>query len=194
VGLAAKALPNLGSLLQGTDDMQQMGVEYPKSLLNEDRLSGLASLLRPGPKPGERAPDAEVTHRGETTSLFRFLYNPDGHTTGWALLCFDGRSSDAGASLLDTVEAVTPWTWVRPRLVLAGPMVDGASVPALSDMDGKAHGAYGLEGRPALVLVRPDGHIAFRGDAERADELVAYCRKTFGAEPVRSTSALVAAQ
>ncbi|GJE04541.1 hypothetical protein [Methylobacterium isbiliense] len=174
--------------------MQQMGVEYPKSLLNEDRLSGLASLLRPGPKPGERAPDAEVTHRGETTSLFRFLYNPDGHTTGWALLCFDGRSSDAGASLLDTVEAVTPWTWVRPRLVLAGPMVDGASVPALSDMDGKAHGAYGLEGRPALVLVRPDGHIAFRGDAERADELVAYCRKTFGAEPVRSTSALVAAQ
>jgi hypothetical protein len=73
-------------------------------------------------------------------------------------------------------------------------MVDGASVPALSDMDGKAHGAYGLEGRPALVLVRPDGHIAFRGDAERADELVAYCRKTFGAEPVRSTSALVAAQ
>ncbi len=31
LGLAAKALPNLGSLLQGTDDMQQMGVEYPKS-------------------------------------------------------------------------------------------------------------------------------------------------------------------
>ncbi|MDQ0442644.1 FAD-dependent monooxygenase [Methylobacterium persicinum] len=34
LGLAAKALPNLGSLLQGTDDMQQIGVEYPKSLLN----------------------------------------------------------------------------------------------------------------------------------------------------------------
>lgn len=194
LGLAAKALPKLGSLLQGTDDMQQMGVAYPKSLLNEDRLSGLASLLRPGPKPGERAPDAEVTHCGETTNLFRFIYNPDSHTTGWALLCFDGRSSDAGASLFDTVEAVTPWTWVRPRLVLAGPMVDGGAIPVLSDMDGKAHGAYGLEGRPALVLVRPDGHIAFRGDADRADRLVAYCRKTFGAEPVRSTSALVADQ
>jgi hypothetical protein len=85
LGLAAKALPNLSSLLQGTDDMQQMGVSYPKSSLNEDRLSGLATLLRPGPKPGERAPDAEVTHRGETKSLFRFLYNrtatpPDGRS------------------------------------------------------------------------------------------------------------------
>ncbi|MFB0489954.1 3-(3-hydroxy-phenyl)propionate hydroxylase [Methylobacterium sp. OAE515] len=194
LGLAAKALPNLGSLLQGTDDMQQMGVEYPKSLLNEDRLSGLATVLRPGPKPGERAPDAEVTHRGETTSLFPFLYNPDGHTTGWSLLCFDGRSSDAGASLLDAADAVTPWPWVRPRLVLAGPPVDDADVPVLSDMDGKAHGAYGLEGRPALVLVRPDGHIAFRGDADRTDRLVAYCRRAFGAEVARSTSELAAAQ
>jgi 2-polyprenyl-6-methoxyphenol hydroxylase-like FAD-dependent oxidoreductase len=194
LGLAAKALPNLGSLLQGTDDMQQMGVSYPKSSLNEDRLSGLATLLRPGPKPGERAPDAEVTHRGETTNLFRFLTNPDGHTTGWALLCFDGRSPEAGASLLDAVDAVASWPWVRPRLVLAGPTVDGSDAPKLSDMDGKAHGAYGLEGRPALVLVRPDGHIAFRGDADRVDRLVAYCRKAFGAELVRSTGELAAAQ
>lgn len=193
LGLAAKALPNLGSLLQGTDDMQQMGVSYPKSSLNEDRLSDLASLLRPGPKPGERAPDAEVTHRGETTSLFPFLYNPDGHTTGWALLCFDGRSPEAGASLPDAIDAVASWPWVRPRLVLAGPTVDGSDVPVLSDMDGKAHGAYGLEGRPALVLVRPDGHIAFRGDADRVDRLVAYCRKAFGAEVGRSAS-LAAAQ
>ncbi|MFY9293844.1 MAG: FAD-dependent monooxygenase [Methylorubrum rhodinum] len=194
LGLAAKALPNLGSLLQGTDDMQQMGVEYPRSPLNDDRLSGLATVLRPGPKPGERAPEAEVTHQGETTSLFRFLTNPDGHTTGWALLCFDGRSPEAGAALLDAVEAATPWPWVRPHLVLAGPMVDGAGVPVLSDMDGKAHWAYGLEGRPALVLVRPDGHIAFRCDVDRSDRLVAYCRKAFGAEPVRSTGVLLAAQ
>jgi len=179
LGLAAKALPNLGSLLQGTDDMQQMGVAYPKSLLNEDRLSGLTTLLRPGAKPGERAPDAEVTHRGETARLFRFLTNPDGHTTGWALLCFDGRSPDVGAALLGAVQAVALWPWVRPRLVLAGPMVDGGDVPVLSDMDGRAHGAYGLEGRPALVLVRPDGHIAFRADGDRIEHLTAYCRKVF---------------
>ncbi|SFU77981.1 2-polyprenyl-6-methoxyphenol hydroxylase [Methylobacterium sp. 174MFSha1.1] len=181
LGLAARALPNLGSLLQGTDDMQQMKVAYPKSRLNEDRLSGLTSLLRSGPRPGERAPDAEVTAGGETTTLFRFLANPDGRTTGWALLGFDGRTGSARDALRAAVAAVVPWPWVRPRLVLAGPLVAGVDVPVLSDLDGKAHGAYGLEGRPALVLVRPDGHIAFRGEAGRADHLVAYCRRVFGA-------------
>jgi 3-(3-hydroxy-phenyl)propionate hydroxylase len=179
LGLAAKALPNLGSLLQGTDDMQQMGVAYPRSLLNEDHLSGLATLFRPGPKPGERAPDAEVTRAGRTTTLFRLLYNPDGHSTGWALLCFDGRLPAARPALLDAVRAVSPWPWVRPRLVLAGPLLEVDETPVLSDMDGRAHGAYGLEGRPALVLVRPDGHIAFRGNADRIDSLKAYCRKVF---------------
>lgn len=60
-------------------------------------------------------------------------------------------------------------------------MADGTATPVLSDMDGKAHGAYGLEGRPELVWVRPDGHNAFRGEADRADRLAAYCRKVFGA-------------
>lgn len=181
LGLAAKALPNLGSLLQGTDDMQQMGVAYPKSLLNADRLYGLARLVRPGARPGERAPDAEVTRAGETTTLFPFLYNPDGRTTGWALLCFDGRAQGAHASLRAAIRAVAPWPWIRPRLVLAAPETGSWDAPVLSDMDGKAHGAYGLEGRPALVLVRPDGHIAGRFDADRSEPLTAYCRTVFGA-------------
>lgn len=184
LGLAAKALPNLGSLLQGTDDMQQMGVAYPGSLLNADHLSGLANLthlLRPGPKPGQRAPDAPVTRDGVRTRLFPFLYNPDGWTTGWALLCFDGRSPEAAPALLEAVRAVAPWPWLRPRLVLAGPLIAAAEVPVLSDLDGRAHGAYGLEGRPALVLVRPDGHIAFRSGADRTDRLIAYCRALFDA-------------
>ena len=183
LGLAAKAMPSIGSLLQGTDDLQQMSVSYPKSSLNEDHLSGLAHLLQRGPKPGERAPEAEVTHAGRTTTLFPFLYNPDGWTSGWALLCFDGRSSDAGVSLLAAIEAVASWGTVRPRLVLAGPFLNVADVPVLSDLDGKAHGAYGLEGRPALVLVRPDGHIAFRGAADHPEHLTSYCKKVFGARP-----------
>jgi 2-polyprenyl-6-methoxyphenol hydroxylase-like FAD-dependent oxidoreductase len=193
LGLAAVALPHLGSLLQGTDDMQQIGVGYPDSMLNEDHLSGLARLLRPGPKPGERAPDAEVTHEAVTTTLFPFLYNPDGRTTGWALLCFDGRSPSAQTSLLEAVHAVARWPSVRPRLVLAGPLFDSGDTPVLSDMDGKAHGAYGLEGRPALVLVRPDGHIAFRADAERIDLLTAYCSKVLREEVPESGFRLTSA-
>lgn len=180
LGLAAKAVPGIGALLQGTDDLQQLAVAYPESPLNEDHLSGPAHLLQRGPKPGARAPDAEVTRDGVTTTLFPFLTNPDGRTTGWALLGFDGRSAEAGLSLRAAVAAVAPWGWVRPRLVLAGPAVAAGDVPLLSDLDGKAHGAYGLEGQPALVLVRPDGHIAFRDAADRADRLAAYCRRVFG--------------
>lgn len=73
----------------------------------------------------------------------------------------------------DAVHAVAPWPWVRSRFVLTGLKLDGGDAPLLSDMDGNAHGAYGLEGRPALVLVRPDGHIAFRDDAGRGDRLTA---------------------
>lgn len=180
LGMAARAVPSLGALLQGTDDLQQMSVRYPNSPLNEDHLSGVAHLLQRGPGPGERAPEAEVTHAGRTTSLFPFLYNPDGRTTGWALLCFDGRSANAGPLMRAAIEAVAPWGNVRPRLVLAGPSFDVGGVPVLSDLDGKAHGAYGLEGQAALLLIRPDGHIAFRDTAERHDRLAAYCQRVFG--------------
>jgi 3-(3-hydroxy-phenyl)propionate hydroxylase len=49
----------------------------------------------------------------------------------------------------------------------------------LSDLDGKAHGAYGLEGQPSTVLVRPDGHIAYRDAADRPERLAASCRRIF---------------
>ncbi|UHC15691.1 FAD-dependent monooxygenase [Methylobacterium currus] len=180
LGLAAKAVPGLGALLQGTDDLQQLAVRYPDSPLNEDHLGGLAHPLQRGPTPGDRAPEAEVTQAGETTSLFRLLTNPDGVTTGWTLLCFDGRSATSSPSLRAAIEAVAPWRCVRPRLVLAGPSIEAGTVPVLSDLDGKAHGAYGLEGQPAVLLVRPDGHIAFRDAADRPDRLDAYCRRVFG--------------
>jgi len=188
LGLATKVVPGLGALLQGTDDLQQLSVRYPTSPLSEDHLQGLSHLLQRGPKPGERAPEAEVTQDGRTTSLFPFFYNPDGRTTGWALLCFDGGASEAGASLRAAVEAVAPWNWVRPRLVLAGPLLNGADVPVLSDLDGKAHGAYGLEGQPAIVLIRPDGHIAFRATPDRTDHLAAYCGRIFGPRGVPAAS------
>ena len=115
----------------------------------------------------------------ETTRLHHALRNPDGDTTGWTLLCFDGRRDDAGPPLREAVAAAAPFRSVHPRLVLGGPLPDPAPAPLLSDMDGEAHGAYGLDRRPALVLVRPDGHIAFRDAADRADRLSAYCRRMF---------------
>ncbi|MFC0385198.1 hypothetical protein [Muricoccus vinaceus] len=37
-----------------------------------------------------------------------------------------------------------------------------------------------MAGAPALVLIRPDGHIAFRGPVHRPDLLQEFCRAKFG--------------
>lgn len=78
-------------------------------------------------------------------------------------------------------------SFVRPRLVLAAPADPnvGDGLMVLSDFDEAAHAAYELSGLPALVLIRPDGHIAFRGPAGRPDLLEQYCAKVFG-PPARS--------
>ena len=178
------ALPNLGSKIFGGDDLQQLSVRYRESPLSEDHLGGLREILRRNvPHPGDRAPDAEVVAPdGSATTLFAHLYNPDGRTWGWRLLLFDGRKTEAGADLLRAAEAVATWSPVRPCFVLAAPPlpgVDAGETPRLFDLDGQAHGAFSLEGVPALVLVRPDGHIAFRAPADRTELLRRYCERIF---------------
>ena len=187
LNVGAKIVPNLGSRIQGTDDLQQLSVDYPKSPLNDDHM-GLSQVLRAHvPHAGDRAPDAEVTDEaGRTTSLFPYIYNADGKTWGWSLLAFDGGKEDTTTRLVSALAEVARWDWVRPRLVLAGPLVpksEAGDAPVLSDLDGRAHGVYGLAGIPALILVRPDGHIAFRGPAEKPELLKAYCKKVFGEAP-----------
>lgn len=184
--LAGKVVPDLGSKMFGSNDLQQLTVSYRHGALSEDHLVGLRELLRSdAPRAGDRAPHAKVTAAdGTTPSLFSFIYNPDGWTWGWALLAFDGRRADARAELLAGVEAAARWDFIRPRLVLAAPGdpdIGRAGLTVLSDFDEGAHAAYGLHGLPALVLVRPDGHIAFRGPASRPDLLEAFCAKIFPA-------------
>lgn len=179
--VAASFVPNIGELIQGTDDMQQLSVGYPESPLNEDHLGGLRELLhRRVPHPGDRAPDADVIAAdGSSTTLFAHIYNPDGQSWGWALLAFDGQQADALPQLRTAIAAASPWPCIRPRLVLGAAIAQPDDPAALSDLDGVAHAAFGMEGKPALVLIRPDGHIAFRAPAGRADLLASYCKKLF---------------
>ncbi len=183
--VGAKLVPDIGSRIQGTDDLQQLSVSYPKSPLNDDHI-GLRQLLRAHvPHAGDRAPDAEVTDEaGRATNLFSHIYNADGRSWGWPLLAFDGRKDGAGQQLVKALAEVAGWECVRPRLVLAGPLVakaEAGSAAVLSDMDARAHAAYALDGLPSLVLIRPDGHIAFRGPASRPELLKDYCERMFGA-------------
>ena len=179
-----QAVPNIGSLLFGSDDLQQLSVSYPDSPLSEDHFD-LRQLLHPGgPKAGDRAPDAKVTDpQGKTTTMFSNIYSPDGQSYGWSLLAFDGRQPEATPALLAALGQVSNWDWVRPRLVLAAPLTPAAKespLTRLADRDGHAHAAFGLEGLPALVLIRPDGHIAFRCPVDQPELLQHYCEKVFG--------------
>lgn len=193
--LAADLIPNLGSLIFGVDDLQQLSTAYPDSTLSEDHLR---QPLTSGVKhSGARAPDAEVTTRDHrTTTLFKCIYNPDDQSWGWSLLAFDGRETEAAQAALDAVARVRGYNWVRPRLVLAAPGsagFDGGSVTTLWDLDLAAHAAYGLSATPALVLVRPDGHIAFRGPLAKPGLLESYCQRVFtvpsGGRAVREEAA-----
>ncbi|MGF9691375.1 FAD-dependent monooxygenase [Rhizobium sp. 0TCS1.26] len=179
--LAARFLPDIGALIQGSDDLQQLSVAYPESPLNEDHLTGLADLVgQAAPKAGDRAPDAKlIAPDGSSTTLFDHLYNPDGHSWGWTLLAFDGRDADAISALRAACGEVQDWHFVRPRLVLGAAMAIEHDPASLSDLDNEAHSAYGLSAA-VLVLIRPDGHIAYRGTADRPDSLRAYCEKVFG--------------
>ncbi|MFP1624162.1 FAD-dependent monooxygenase [Streptomyces sp. 5K101] len=106
------------------------------------------SSLAAGPgndvlRPGDRAPDAPCTDpTGNPVRLFQLFAGP--HFT---LLGF----GPAGAAALYEV-ADEHGDLVRTHAVDAGPS-------GLSDTDGHARRAYGIDG-DALVLVRPDNHVA----------------------------------
>ncbi len=177
---AADAIPNLGSRVFGGDDLQQLTVAYRDSPLSEDHLHALPLTQRGAPRAGDRAPDARVTTPdGKTLALFDRIYAPDAPSWGWTLLAFDGRDEDALPALAEACSAAAPWPWVRSHLVVAAPaaQAEPAGVPVLFDLDEAAHAAYGLRGRAALVLVRPDGHIALRAPADRAGQLTAYLER-----------------
>ena len=85
--------------------------------------------------------------------------------------------------LRTAIAKVERWDWVRPRMVLGAAQPRAEGMTALSDLDGLAHAAYGVDGTPALILIRPDGHIAFRGHAEKPELLCIYCERIFGSVP-----------
>ena len=180
---AVAVVPDLASKIFGGSDMEQLGVAYPDSPLSQDGLSTLRSRRRVAPA-GHRAPDAPVVEEdGRRTTLFGEIYPTDGCTWGWTLLAFDGARADSHDQLLAAVSATGTRDWIRPRLLVADPAAAAdspSSVPRLFDLDQHAHTAFGLQDTPALVLVRPDGHIAFRGTADAGDDLQRYLQHLTG--------------
>ena len=166
VALASEALQaRIRTMVSGTR------ITYPKSPAVDDRGGST------GPVAGERAPDAAVVDLATrtTTSLFKLFYAG----TRWTLLLFAGTEATqaacgklalAAATVLGEFGHLVNAHFVFTDLGIAG-TVEGGSV--LMDRDGVAHKKYGVE-RPCFYLVRPDGHVGFRGSVDSAGYLISY--------------------
>jgi 2-polyprenyl-6-methoxyphenol hydroxylase-like FAD-dependent oxidoreductase len=169
----------------------QLEVSYPESPLSADPLAARSRWWNavPGPRAGERAPDAPVfdAARRESTTLFEGTRG-----TGWTLLMLSepGATAKTYAGLSKVASGVERGYGGRVRRLLVAP--DAAQPTALGWMDGgswvagdpdrpllldparAAHRKYGALEAARLYLLRPDGRVGFRGAPEDAGALEGY--------------------
>ena len=162
----------------GKRDESQLSVAYPDSPLSEDHLG------RGGVKAGDRAPDAYVVTRADlaTVRLFDLIYKQK-----WTLLLFENGQATYGddlATLLSEIRAafaaMQAWMIISTTPGTTAPRPD-----VLLDVERRAHEAYDIK-RPTLLLIRPDGHVGFRGGLEHMAELQAYAQRIFREMPEKA--------
>ncbi|HZN74825.1 MAG TPA: FAD-dependent monooxygenase, partial [Micromonosporaceae bacterium] len=129
--------------------VSQLNIRYRQSPLS---VNGPGTPRR-GPRAGDRLPDAPITTAGGTTSLHNLTAAPRWHL----LLCGPGWPADVS------------------RLVER----DRADVIAIHQLGGTEHtrALHRLRVPPqqsAMLLVRPDGHIGYRGDTSDVRGLQSY--------------------
>lgn len=141
--------------------VSQLGIRYRRSpAVQPDRRR------RPRPRPGDRLPDARVASDGQPLWLHEMLTAPAYHLLlcgprhAWDAVALDGLSARYGTLL--TVH------------LLDRHLVDRQSGPGvLHDLDGTAHARLHVR-RAAQLLVRPDGHVAYRADSTDLTGLTLY--------------------
>jgi 3-(3-hydroxy-phenyl)propionate hydroxylase len=157
--------------------LPQLDIAYPNSFLTEDHLNK-------GVRAGDRAPDATVVAvpGQHTITLFQLIYKG----LDWTLLLFDNAQ---GGKILEQLQAIAKviskeFIQIRAFPVLADSNVlkKTEQVSMLFDFDCFAHKAFGIK-KPSLVLIRPDGHVAFRASATDYKALQIYARRVFQVQP-----------
>lgn len=152
--------------------VSQLGTSYRGSDMVQTGSTRLPAPLARGPRPGDRLPDAVVMYQDRERRLHELLAAPGFHI----LLCGPGWPADSQLRLLSELGRLSPWLSVHR--VSAGARLAAAGHGIIQDVSGLAFERLGLsERRPALLLVRPDGHIGFRSDGTDPDGAVEYLNR-----------------
>ena len=148
--------------------ISETGIRYRESPLSVE-AHGAARIGRHAPRAGDRAPDVIFAPSRRLSELL--------HGARHTLLLFAGGSTaliDHYSTLAEEVSARFG-TLVKPVLLRLDP-----AYPPVGEVDvkGAAHQRYGAE-PGAIYLVRPDGHIGFRGAETDTEALRATLRARF---------------
>ena len=148
--------------------ISQLGIGYRGSDMTDSN-----GFPFPGaPRPGDRLPDAEVLQDGARRRLHDVTAAPGFHI----LLTGQGWEDDAAARLAADLPRLTGLLSVH-RLVPGSPIA-AAAPGVVQDTSGDALRRLGVRPRrPALLVIRPDGHIGYRSTGTELDGAVAYLRR-----------------
>jgi 2-polyprenyl-6-methoxyphenol hydroxylase-like FAD-dependent oxidoreductase len=149
------------------EQISGLGVNYPHSPIVEDHARG------PGPRAGDRAPDAQIDDAGRGVSKRLYdLFAEHRHA-----LLLVGDAAAAAPAMPERFRQSVAVHRITPPGAVGGAMTDSA---------GEVAARYGSA--PAAYLVRPDGYIGFRCDwSEVGGRLPHYLAQLFGAaspEPI----------
>jgi len=139
--------------------VSQLGIRYRQSSIVREELLDADDEFRAGPRAGDRAPDAKVISAGGEVNLLSRMRAVRHH-----LLAF---------GILERPKVPDDWE-VIPVL---GTRVDGQPGSTCIDPSGEVFRRYGVK-QEALVLVRPDGYIAFRSNGKDVRLLQRYLARS----------------
>jgi 4,5-epoxidase len=165
----------------------QLRVTYQDGPLAETTFGErLSSLIRREPLAGDRAPNVacRAAPGGEVTTL--------GALTGshWALLLFGGSAADRHACAATARRALDGLRVLRIlRHDREGGFADPFGAEDVVQDDNRAIASIYRPGRHAAILLRPDGHIAWRSSRISPDELVAWLRRSLNTKDASGRSA-----
>jgi hypothetical protein len=156
------------------ETLEEIKIAYHGSPLAEEHLGGRGVIA------GDRAPDAVVVrlHDCETVRIHELLQG-----TQWTLFAFAGPHAASGEweSLHEGVRRIRSKYGRQVKSFLVVPTEETPGVDpetTLIDAELFAHDQFELN-HPAVIVVRPDGYLGFRGRPDDAGKLDAYFERLF---------------